>query len=245
MGQTTRRQPISFGIPATPNYKFLNITDFAGLHITDNPFTTKANTASDALNVYVDENNALSTRPRLEKVDELLLKINQPSMILIGVYPILNGYIIHGSVGSKYLMYSYVDGVYQNISGNIPETKCNVFTHDGKLYVLSGSAYMTITDNTLVDVDGYIPKIKVAKHDDDGNNTYSNYESLNLLSDKYKESFFWNGISDNIPKDTNVVDIENNYFEKAVFYDKLQNNYEILYYDTTTKTFICRNANYE
>ena len=68
MGNTTRRTPISFNIPAAPDYKFLNITDFAGLNITDNPFTTKANTASDALNVYVDENNALTTRPRLENV---------------------------------------------------------------------------------------------------------------------------------------------------------------------------------
>lgn len=244
MGQTIRRQPISFGIPATPNYKFLNITDFAGLHITDNPFTTKANTASDALNVYVDENNALSTRPRLEKVDELLLKINQPSMILIGAYPIKTGYLIHGYVGSNYMMYILRDGVISRVSGDIPKTECNVFEHNERLYLLTGDKYLTVIGNELKDVEGYIPLTRVAKRTEDGD-SYSVYESLNVLSDKYRESYFWDGESDNIPKDINIIDVENNYFEKAVFYDKLQNGYDILYYDKTTQTFVCRNDNYE
>ena len=67
MGNTIRREPVTSKIPASPDYKFLNITDFRGLDVSDNPFILKTNTASDLLNVYVDEDNALSTRPRLEK----------------------------------------------------------------------------------------------------------------------------------------------------------------------------------
>ena len=67
MGNTIRREPVNFSIPASPDYKFLNITNFRGLDVSSNPFELATNTASDCLNVYVDETNTLTTRPRLEK----------------------------------------------------------------------------------------------------------------------------------------------------------------------------------
>ena len=93
MGNTIRRQPISSKIPASPNYRFLNITDFKGLDISDNPFILKPNTASDLLNVYVDENNALSTRPRLEKTHDFSWLIGDGE--LVGVYNITDEVIKH------------------------------------------------------------------------------------------------------------------------------------------------------
>ena len=72
MGNTIRREPVNFEIPASPNYKFLNITDFKGIHISDNPFITDASSARDMLNLYVDETNTLTTRPRLQKKLDLL-----------------------------------------------------------------------------------------------------------------------------------------------------------------------------
>ena len=67
MGTTVRRQPVNFDIPKSPDYKFLNITNFRGLDVSSNPFELASNTASDCLNVYVDETNTLTTRPRLDK----------------------------------------------------------------------------------------------------------------------------------------------------------------------------------
>ena len=45
MGNTVRRQPISFGIPNAPDYKHLNITSFKGMDITDNPLKADYSTA--------------------------------------------------------------------------------------------------------------------------------------------------------------------------------------------------------
>jgi hypothetical protein len=47
------------------NYRFTTITDFGGIDTSNNAFDADLRTAHDALNVYVDEQNVLATRPRL------------------------------------------------------------------------------------------------------------------------------------------------------------------------------------
>ena len=103
MGNTIRRQPVNFNIPNSPNYKFLNITDFKGLNITDNPFIGDSNTASDLLNLYVDEQNTLTTRPRLQMKFDLKESaiIPEESTIISMTY-----------IDNKYLVqYKYEDEV--------------------------------------------------------------------------------------------------------------------------------------
>ena len=73
MGTTIRREPVTTSIPAAPDYRFLNITNFGGIEKSSNPFVVSSNTASDCLNVYVDEDNALSTRPRLNFIQNLII----------------------------------------------------------------------------------------------------------------------------------------------------------------------------
>ena len=60
-----QRTAVTFNIPSSVDYRFFEINDFKGLHITDNPFTAPAGSASDMLNVYRDNYNKLVTRPRL------------------------------------------------------------------------------------------------------------------------------------------------------------------------------------
>lgn len=71
MGNTIRRKPVTVSIPSSPDYKYLNITNFGGLEVSDNPFVVSNNSAKEMLNVYVDETNTLTTRPRL-KFDDIV-----------------------------------------------------------------------------------------------------------------------------------------------------------------------------
>ena len=213
MGNTTRRQPISFGIPASPDYKFLNITDFAGLHVTNNPFTAKANTASDALNVYVDENNALTTRPRLEKVNELLVKINQPSMILIDIYVLNSFLLVHGLVGETAYLYVVKNNTIYPVNNStytIPKTKCVVYEYETNIYLIHPAGFFRIHDMgesvhqnnrfRFIQIDhysteDYVPSRRSVNATVNPDLKGVDIEPLNLLSQKYKELYFWNGLT--------------------------------------------------
>ena len=228
MGTTIRRQPVSFPIPASPDYKFLNITDFGGLNISSNPFVVSSNTASDCLNVYVDEDNALSTRPRLQlKYDLMSLAGLDNSYELLDIYNLHDGYLLHAKKDDKGYMYRFVEdgGVLQNpipITGdNKPVEKCKIFEQNGNIYVLTGKGYKNIIENEISDVIGYVPTTSIGKSDVLAGESY---ESLNLLSDKFKETYFWDGTWST----ESLIQYED---------DELENNYvkneQVIMYDST------------
>lgn len=195
MGNTVRREPVNFDIPASPNYKFLNITNFRGLDVSSNPFELATNTASDCLNVYVDETNTLTTRPRLCKKEfknangEFIVPLGGTC---IGVYNLHNGYLLHHIIDDKPIMRLFVDGVLKDpVSGDIPTTHCTHFEHGEDIYLLTGEDYLVIKDNMISKVEGYIPNksITTLKGEEIED------EPLNILSDEYTTKYFWDGAS--------------------------------------------------
>ena len=260
MGTTIRRQPLSFPIPASPDYKFLNITNFGGLNVSSNPFVVSSNTASDCLNVYVDEDNALSTRPRLQMKYDLaeITGITSVEHNVIGVYALHNGYLLHAQTREDgCLMYlckeDPLNGIYKHIriTGSIPRTKCKVFEQNDVIYLLTGEGYKNIINNHISDVEGYVPtttigRFKPVKTKDESGAESTTidpdgvpYESRNLLTDKYKETFFWDGESDvNAP--SNTISFENGYYVKS---DVLKNYNVLKYYPDNTFLFTKRNGN--
>lgn len=248
MGTTIRRQPVSFPIPASPDYKFLNITDFGGLNISSNPFVVSSNTASDCLNVYVDEDNALSTRPRLQaKYDLMDLAGLDDGYELLDVYNLHDGYLLHAKKDNEGYMYRFEekDGVLKNpvtITGDKPVEKCKIFEQNSNIYILTGNSYKNIIENEISDVVGYVPTTTIGKNKrvvetstDGSKREYydlagNSYESLNLISNKYKETYFWDGITEFIP-DSNAIEIQNNYY---VLSKALREISVITYYDDNT-----------
>ena len=195
MGNTVRREPVNFDIPASPNYKFLNITNFRGLDVSSNPFELATNTASDCLNVYVDETNTLTTRPRLCKKEfknangEFIVPLGGTC---IGVYNLHNGYLLHHIIDDKPVMRLFVDGVLKDpVGGDIPTTHCTHFEHGEDIYLLTGEDYLVIKDNKVSEVEGYIPNKSIIRLD----GTEEPDEALNILSDEYTTSFDWDGIT--------------------------------------------------
>ena len=205
MGTTIRRQPVNFDIPASPNYKFLNITNFRGLDISSNPFELATNTASDCLNVYVDETNTLTTRPRLEK------KISTPlAGRHIATYNSHNGYLLHYAQNEEGVLVRLVDGVLHNVSGTLSLNKCQYFEQGDKIYLLDGERYMVISDDVLSDVEGYVPTTSVTTI----TGTKKSIEGVNLLSSVYKEAYDWDGVTTQHLPD-NLVSAQNEYYKQT------------------------------
>lgn len=205
MGNTIRREPVNFAIPKSPDYKFLNITNFRGLDISSNPFELATNTASDCLNVYVDETNTLTTRPRLQKkyqtgIAEFIKEISD-NAVLIGVYPVSFGYLFNVKVDVLTFMYLLSvehNEIYNITTTNeveIPDTKCVVFEQNDKIFLLANGRYLYIdipedisSENIYIrPVEGYIPTTHVVALD----GSKKENEALNLFSDKYKVKYYW------------------------------------------------------
>lgn len=212
MGNTIRREPVNFSIPASPDYKFLNITNFRGLDVSSNPFELATNTASDCLNVYVDETNTLTTRPRLEKKE---LKDGSGKDILplvgrcVGIYPLHDGYLFHWSHRMKIL---HGDKLKDVLVETMPLMPCKCFEQGDKIYLLGDGRYMVIdeTDNlgVLKDVEGYVPTTYVT----DISGVKHKVDEKNILSPKYVDKWFWD-----IDVDIDVREDDsysNNTFEK-------------------------------
>lgn len=210
MGNTIRREPVNFSIPASPDYKFLNITNFRGLDVSSNPFELATNTASDCLNVYVDETNTLTTRPRLEKKE---LKDSDGKDVLpltgrcVGIYPLHDGYLFHWSHKMKIL---HGDKLTDVLVEKMPLTPCKCFEQGDKIYLLGEGRYMLIDENGILnDVEGYVPNRSIVRLD----GTVEKDESLNILTNMFTEKYYWDGVSDpHIP--TNVSSVENKYYKK-------------------------------
>ena len=219
MGTTIRRQPVNFDIPASPKYKFLNITNFRGLDVSSNPFELATNTASDCLNVYVDETNTLTTRPRLDRKVVTPLEGEH-----IGTYNLHNGYLLHYLQEGKGVMYKLINGEKTEVSGIIPTTKCKYFEQGDKIYLLDKSRYMVIDDtNTLNNVEGYVPTTATV----DSTGTRHSVEPINLLTDKYVEKFYWDGLSKYDYETPNSISVINKYYKE---YD-LQNFIPLMTYE--------------
>lgn len=244
MGTTIRREPVTTSIPAAPDYRFLNITNFGGIEKSSNPFVVSSNTASDCLNVYVDEDNALSTRPRLNFIQNLIIAAMDTDSVFterakpIGVYNLHDGYLLHVIEDDNVYLHKLivVDDVVvsgMSITGAIDNKmteRFEVFEQEDKIYVLTCDGYMVIENGVMSYVEGYIPTTRIAKNKrviitlDDGTKTSeydlegAEYESYNLLSDRYKESYFWDGSwgTDSVKQFDDDV-IENNYIISEEF----------------------------
>lgn len=191
MGATTRREPVRNAIPKAKAYQYYNMLDFKGIEISDNPFNTTTGSCSDCLNVYVDKEGSLTTRPRLEIMSELKNIVALQNATFIGVYGLVEGYLIHCTISNVNKFYRYVNNTLTAItdSNNLcPATRCKTFEQNDVIYILTGSNYLNIIDNDLSEVEGYVPTVRVgATENSDGNYL----EEYNLLTNKYRKEYSW------------------------------------------------------
>lgn len=229
MGQTVRREPVRFGIPATPKKHFVNIVDFKGLQETTNPLAVEQNSAADILNLYVNENHALTTRPRVEKTFSLPI-VDDRTVLDVHKLPD-DSLLIHLKVDTSYKI-QLIKGTdiieVSDSEGLIDSHKIEIFVHDGKTYLMNGSKYMIITENeTVYNVnevtDVYIPTRYVGRQ-----GVKEEIEPLNLLTNKYKVDYYWDNLSgvSNVVGD--AVSYSNNYIIPRITHP---DNVDYMFYD--------------
>lgn len=198
MGTTIRREPNLTELPkkVTPHYE--NIINFKGLHITDNPFTADSSSASDLLNVYIDDNNALTVRPRLDKSDDLDTVVG--TYTLVKIEPLTNGKILLLMNGTTPVIKLVINNVTYTVSGvgTINPYTCSFYedgdiSAEGKIYLFdeNGIKYIKKQNSSYVcsnisDI-AYIPTVEVNK--DTTLNTSTKKEPYNVFTNKYKISY--------------------------------------------------------
>lgn len=226
MGNTTRRQPVNFGIPSAPDYKFLNVVDFRGIDVSDNPFVVKQNTASDALNVYVDESNALTTRPRLNQKYQTPMVLRADYVSTLFAYRLNNKVLFQCQMtnGVKfYLKYDTEDTVTEIVSSfAFDDTKYAVFEDNGKIYLANNNGYYVIKSdnkayNVFGDEDTHVPTTKTG-FVNTGKDAAVTIGMDNLLTNKFRVSYHWDLESDysNVLVDGGKV-VKNNYVDYNLF----------------------------
>ena len=216
-----KTRPVTFNIPAGQPIETTSISSFKGIQYSDNPLNVDPDSASDMLNVYLNDSGTLTTRPRIEfekkytNMGKILNKVKLSETM--NFYQSLDENLVKLWVETDVL---YPVTLREHV---IPETKISAFLKDDKIYVLAGDNYYVIKNinskyilyNVVNDEDTKVPLHIVG--DLGGDSTTESPYGINILNDKYEESFSWDGktpikknaYDNQYVKKTNVVEIPN------------------------------------
>ena len=211
MSTTIRRQPIVNNIPAQIDFKLQNITNFGGIIQQDNPLKLSINTASDMKNLYVDEYGALSTRPRTELVYDYGQAVKSSVVIDDTLYILTTSNVLYKQsaiVSSTLILIAPL-----NASVVITDLK-NGFKYNGTVYLNGNDFFLINADSKLEYVYNssfvHIPYLKRGVEMGKDINNYPDAEYMNILSSKYRISYYWDGETDfNIIDNGTVVQNDN------------------------------------
>ena len=192
--------PVQYKIPSSLDEEVYNILSFSGIDCSENPFVMSSGSATDLKNLYINDEGTLSTRPRLnfERYIDVLgevidrLSLNDDTEIIIGRK---DGSTKIWSL-SKSESYEpkrlYVNSV--NISDYVKNDITVFKNSEGVVFLAckAGLFYLEgdLFENVQNSDKAYIPTTKQGKLLNDPN-TYTEYEDFNLLTNKYKETYFF------------------------------------------------------
>ena len=148
LGKNNRKQPVTFNVPSSTDYRFTNINNFRGVNISENPLQLSPESASDMLNLYVDDSGTLTTRPRLE-LDTDITPIFGDALnkSLIKVFETSKGtlFLVYRGNASSELVFKYLDNNVQKVITVAPpqgmgvtgNSSSNFFEKNGKVFILN------------------------------------------------------------------------------------------------------------
>jgi hypothetical protein len=191
--------PVTYPEPSKNNYKNINITNFSGTSYSDNLFDGKSSGCSDSENIYVNEENILAVRPRLQHMSDFenIKEIKHVDMI------------------DESLMIYYVESTDNKFkiifsdkkNSGIQETdkiitlsedlgKCSFFkdstnkiicTSEKGLYEIENRETLKLIDKNHPDV--YIPTIRTGMTFGDELSGIATGDTQNILTDKYYNQY--------------------------------------------------------
>lgn len=207
------------------------IESFKGLHITDNPFVASQGSASDILNLYIDETNKLVTRPRLDFAYDIAVNDRFGTYIDSAHFDTYTIFLYKTSEGVKLTKRKESNGEISDITPIdgyvISDKRLKCFEKDDVLYFLDGLvsngkyyyAYLddsTPTPTLEVVSEFYVPTTTVGRTSLAPGNKY---EPLNSLINKYRESWRWDGTWGIVDVDdtTSVIKDKGTFINQTVF----------------------------
>ena len=234
--------PIQHKIPASNNYKNVNITNFKGTSYSDNLFDGNSSGCSESENVYINEENILAVRPRLKHVAnfENIREIKQVNIIDENTMI----YYVETLDGFKIIFSDKVNAGKQDndIVIDLDEDlgKCSFFKdRNGKIICVSETGLYEVSkdDRDIKPInanhpDVVIPTVKQKMEFGDETSGEETLEKPNILSDKQYQLYRYNlNFLDPIPEDY----VENRTFDTS---DVVKVDYE----DISTELLYTENA---
>ena len=204
--------PVQHKIPASNDYKNVNITNFKGTSYSDNIFDGKTSGCSESENIYINEENILAVRPRLQHVSSLenIKDIKRVDIL------------------DENLMIYYVEDIYEKFwiifsdktNAGIQETdskisldsdlgKCSFFKDsDNKIFCVSETGFYEIIDRTSLKLinkdhpDVYVPTLRTGMVFGDMFSGTETGETANILTNTYHNQYNYSlDFKNSIPKD--------------------------------------------
>jgi hypothetical protein len=231
--------PIQHNIPASNNYKNVNITNFKGTSYSDNLFDGNSSGCSESENVYINEENILAVRPRLKHVAnfENISEIKQVNIIdentMIYYVKTLDGFKIIFS--DKVNAGKQDDDRVIDLDNDLG--KCSFFKdRNGKIICVSETGLYEVSEDikpiNANHPDVAIPTVKQKMEFGDETSGEETLEKPNILSDKQYQLYRYNlNFLDPIPEDY----VENRTFDTS---DVVKVDYE----NISTKLSYTENA---
>lgn len=195
--------PVRSKIPSSPEQEMYNILEFGGINCAENPFAVSSGSAAELKNLYINDEGTLATRPRLNWEETLTLTPSTGKVLT--VLKVKDDYYIYAvmTVDNEFRMYERNGDEFNDI-GFIDDDPTGDITseNDFSLYINSEDVVIFICKSGMYWLDthnfnnvqnsdkAYIPTTKQGVRLNDPT-TYVDYESPNLLTNKYKESYFF------------------------------------------------------
>ena len=191
MGTTIRRNPVTTAIPSysSSSIKYQTITNFKGLSVSDNPFIQDPESCSEALNVYVDDNNSLTVRPRVASTDNKL--VFSETATCLAAFSIIGGWFTIEYDPTDSVTYARIttnNGENYAVTSFVGATK--QITEPNRLYSVYEDGDLINDNGTLYFLDG--ERLKRIERSGDafywahaGENVYSTPSGLLTLKEQY------------------------------------------------------------
>lgn len=204
--------PVQHKVPSSNDYKNINITNFKGTSYSDNLFDNKSSGCSDSENIYINEENILAVRPRLQHMAELenvkeVIRVDSLDENLM-IYYVVDIY------GDYKLIFSdkKTSGIQSEDSIITLEEdlgKCSFFKDsNNKIICTSEKGFYEIVDREYLKLinkdhpDVYVPIVKTGMTLGNSLSGAATGETPNILTNKYYNQYQYslNFLSE-IPKD--------------------------------------------
>lgn len=183
-------------IQTANNTKTITIDKFLGLNLAYNGDTQlELGESGNMYNCYITKDYDLT---KIEGYKQLITSISYTKSIQGMWYGSVGGtnYFVIACNGKIYKFNNGWEieanwGTYSSLLteiGTATDTRTTFFGFDDKLYMINGNEYMVWTGSgSFADVDGYVPKIRIACKPSTGAGT--TYEFLNLLTGKKRATY--------------------------------------------------------